>query len=159
RGFLEELRSALPSQIRDIQEASVAPVDLAQAAIGPGMAIFSRYAKVVEADGSAMTVRSALGLINIALDEILAEQEGDFDPDTRFAVAWFEQRGNSDGPFGEADVLARAKNTAVAGLEEAGILRSRGGKVKLLGRAELDPNWDPALDRRLTVWEVTQHLV
>lgn len=159
RGFLDELRSTLPKQIRDIQEASVAPVDLAQAAIGPGMAIFSRYSKIVEADGTPMSVRSALGLINVSLDEILAEQEGDFDPDTRFAVAWFEQYGNAEGPFGEADVLSRAKNTAVSALEDAGILHSRGGKVRLLGRSELDPEWDPASDRRLTVWEVTQYLV
>jgi putative DNA methylase len=106
-----------------------------------------------------MTVRSALGLINQTLDEILAEQEGDFDADTRFAITWFEQRGFEDGPFGEADVLARAKNTSTAGLEEAGILLSRAGKVRLLGRDELDPFWDPATDRRLTVWETALHLI
>jgi putative DNA methylase len=159
RDFVNALRVELPDALRTLQHGNIAPVDLAQAAIGPGMAIFSRYAKVVEADGSVMTVRTALGLINQALDEILAEQEGDFDADTRFAVTWFEQRRTSEGLYGEADVLARAKNTSVAGMEEAGILRSRAGKVRLLNREELRGGWDPAIDRRLTAWEVAQHLI
>jgi putative DNA methylase len=158
REYIAELREELPSALRRLQHGNVAPVDLAQAAIGPGMAIFSRYAKVVEADASPMTVRTALGLINQVLDEILAEQEGDFDADTRFAVTWFEQRGSREGPYGEADVLARAKNTSVTGMEAAGILRARAGKVRLLNRGELSSQWDPIQDRRLTVWEVTQHL-
>jgi putative DNA methylase len=156
RDFIAALKAELPEALRTLQHGSIAPVDLAQAAIGPGMAVFSRYAK---ADGQPMSVRSALGLINQALDEILAEQEGDFDPDTRFAVAWFEQRGAQEGPFGEADVLARAKNTSVEGMERAGIIVSRAGKVRLVRRDELDPAWDPATDRRLTVWEVAQHLI
>lgn len=123
------------------------------------MAVFSRYARVVEANGKSMTVRTALGLINAALDEILAEQEGDFDADTRFAVSWFEQHGVGEGDYGQGDVLARAKNTSVRGLEEAGILRSARGKIQLLGRDALPEGWDPASDRRLTVWEVTQHLI
>jgi len=159
RDFVSTLRAELPSPLRALQHGHIAPVDLAQAAIGPGMAIFSRYQKVVEADGSEMTVRIALALINHALDEVLAAQESDLDPDTRFAVAWFEQSGNNDGPFGDADILARAKNTSVQGLVDAGLLRSRGGKVRLLKRSELVAEWDPAADRRLTVWEVTQHLV
>jgi len=122
------------------------------------MGIFSRYAKVVEADGSQMTVRMALVLINQALDEILSAQEGDFDADTRFAVTWFEQRGAAEGPYGEADVLARAKNTSVAGMVAAGVLASRGGKVRLLPRDELPEDWDPLTDRRLTAWEATQQL-
>jgi hypothetical protein len=142
-----------------LQRGNVAPVDLAQAAIGPGMALFSRYAGVVEADGSAMTVRMALGLINQVLDEILVEQEGDFDADTRFAVTWFEHRGTSEGPYGEAEVLARAKNTSVPGMEEAGVLHSRAGKVRLLNREEMSDGWDPAADWRVTVWEITQHLI
>jgi putative DNA methylase len=158
REFISALRSELPRALNRLQHGNIAPVDLAQAAIGPGMAVFSRYAKVLEADGSAMTVRSALALINQALDEILAEQEGDFDPDTRFAVTWFEQRGMTEGPFGEAEVLAKAKNTSPRGLEAAGVLVSRGGKVRLLGREELSDDWDPAVDRRPTVWEATQHL-
>jgi putative DNA methylase len=159
RDFLSRLRNELPDALKALQHGNIAPVDLAQASIGPGMAIFSSYAKVVEADGQPMTVRAALAMVNQALDEILTKQEGDFDADTRFAVTWFEQRGTDEGPFGEADVLARAKNTAVAGLVEAGVLSSHGGKVRLLRRAELDPDWDPSTDRRLTVWEVTQHLI
>ena len=129
------------------------------ASIGPGMAVFSRYARVVEADGTAMPVRTALGLINQVLDEILAAQESDFDPETRWAVAWFEQCGMNPAAFGGADVLARAKDTAVNALVESGILESRVGKVRLLGRDELPEDWDPGTDTRLTVWEVTQHLV
>lgn len=159
RDLASALRAELPAALRDLQRGNVAPVDLAQAAIGPGMAIFSRYAKVLEADGSSMSVRTALGLINQALDQILAEQEGDFDPDTRFAVAWFAQRGTTEGQFGEADVLARAKNVSVGGLVDAGLFESHAGRVRLLGRQELRPDWDPATDSRLTVWEVTQHLV
>lgn len=159
RDFIEALRKELPSALRNLQRGNIAPVDLAQASIGPGMAIYSRYAKVIEADGSPMTIRAALGLINQALDEILAAQEGDFDADTRFAVTWFEQHGSSEGPYGEADVLARAKNTAVRGLEDAGVLVSRAGKVRLLQRQELPEEWHPAADLRLTVWEVTQHLI
>jgi putative DNA methylase len=149
----------LPGALRNLQHGNIAPVDLAQAAIGPGMAVFSRYARVVEADGRSMTVRTALGLINQVLDEILAEQEGDFDADTRFAITWFEQRGTDEGPYGEADVLARAKDTSVDGMERAGILVSHAGKVRLVRRDELDRAWDPATDSRLTVWETAQHLV
>jgi putative DNA methylase len=159
REFMTALKSELPTAIRDLQHGNIAPVDLAQAAIGPGIAVFSRYAKVVEADGQPMTVRTALGLINQALDEILAEQEGDFDPDTRFAVSWFEEVGMGEGDFGRADVLARAKDTSVPGMERARILVSGGGNVRLLGRSELDATWDPAADVRLTVWEVAHHLI
>jgi putative DNA methylase len=123
------------------------------------MAVFTRYSRVREADDSTMSVRSALSLINQVLDEILTEQEGDFDPETRWAVAWFEQHGMDPGPFGTAETLSKAKDTAVNAMVEAGILASRGGKVRLLSREEPPTDWDPATDRRLTVWEVTQHLV
>jgi putative DNA methylase len=159
RDFINALRAELPDALQMLQRGNIAPVDLAQASIGPGMAIFSRYTKVVEADGTPMSVRTALGQINQVLDEILAAQEGDFDADTRFAVTWFEQRGMTEGPYGEADVLARAKNTSAAGMEAAGVLHSRAGKVRLLNREELNVGWDPAADRRITVWEVTQHLI
>jgi putative DNA methylase len=159
REFVNALESELPAALKNLQRGSIAPVDLAQAAIGPGMAVFSRYSKVIEADGSAMTVRTALGLINRTLDQVLAEQEGEFDADTRWAVAWFEQFGMKEGPFGVAETLSRAKNTAVNGLEEAGILIAKAGKVRLLGRDELDSNWDPTTARRLTVWEVTHQLI
>ncbi len=153
------LRVELPSALRHLQQGNIAPVDLAQAAIGPGMGVFSRYAKVLEADGSAMTVRTALGLINQVLDETLAEQEADVDPETRWALAWFEQHGMNPGPFGVAETLSKAKNTAVNGLVAAGIVTSKAGKVRLLDRDELPVDWNPATDRRLTVWEVTQHLI
>jgi len=123
------------------------------------MGVFSRYSKVVEADGRSMTVRTALGLINQVLDETLAEQESDFDADTRWALAWFEQQGMNPGPFGVAETLSKAKNTAVNALVQAGFLESKGGKVRLLDRDELAATWDPATDTRLTVWEVTQHLM
>jgi putative DNA methylase len=153
------LRQELPEGLRDLQHGNIAPVDLAQSAIGPGMAVFTRYAKVIESDGLPMSVRTALGIINQVLDEVLAEQEGEFDADTRWALSWFEQFGTEDGAFGEADVLARAKNTAVNGLVEAGIVKAKGGKVKLVSRAELPDSWDPTTDKRLTVWETTQHLI
>ena len=159
REFITALKQELAEALRLLQSGSIAPVDMAQAAIGPGMAIFSRYAKVVESDGSPMTVRTALTLINQVLDEVLAEQEGEFDSDTRWAVAWFEQFGMEEGPFGVAETLSKAKNTSVQGLVEAGVVASQGGKVKLLGREELPDDWDPATDARLTEWEAVQHLI
>jgi putative DNA methylase len=159
REFVAALRKELPAALRTLTQANIAPVDLAQASIGPGMAVFSRYSKVLEADGSAMPVRAALQIINQELDTYLAEQEGDLDRDTQFCIAWFEQYGMEDAPFGEADVLARAKDTAVEGLVEAGVLAARGGKVRILNRSELPDDWNPTEDTRLTVWECTQHLI
>jgi putative DNA methylase len=132
---------------------------LAQAAIGPGMAVFSRYAKVLETDGSTMSVRAALTEINKMLDEVLAEQEGEFDADTRWALAWFDQNGFNEGPYGVAETLCTAKNTSMAGMVEAGILAAKGGKVRLLKKEELDADWNPATDKRLTIWEITHHLI
>ncbi len=106
-----------------------------------------------------MTVRTALALINQVLDEVLAEQEGEFDGDTRWAISWFEQFGIESGPYGDAETLSKAKNTAVSGLVEAGIIEARRGKVRLLPRDDLPDDWDPATDKRLTVWESTQHLI
>lgn len=159
KDFMNALRRELPEALKNLQHGNIAPVDLAQAAIGPGMAVFTRFAKVMETDGSPMSVRAALGIINQVLDEVLAEQEGDFDPDTRWALAWFEQFGIGEGPFGVAETLSKAKNTAINGLVEAGVVKARAGKVQLLGRANLPDGWDPAADRRLTVWETTQHLI
>jgi putative DNA methylase len=159
RGFLTALKRDLPGALRHLQKGNIAPVDLAQAAIGPGMAVFSRYSKVLETDGSAMGVRTALGLINQSLDEVLAEQEGEFDVDTRWAVAWFDQHGFNDGPYGSAETLCTAKNTSVSGMIEAGIVAARAGKVRLLRKEELQADWDPATDRRFTIWEATHHLV
>jgi len=159
REFVNRLKTELPEALRLLQHGNIAPVDLAQAAIGPGMAVFTRYSKVVDAVGEPLSVREALALINQVLDEVLAEQEGDFDADTRWAVAWFEQNGFEEGEFGQADVLARAKNTSVAGMVDAGILASRAGKVRLLAPSELPADWDPATDARLTVWEMAHHLI
>lgn len=159
RDFLSELHAELPSAVKHLQQGNIAPVDLAQAAIGPGMAVFSKYSKVLESDGTPMTVRTALGLINQVLDEALAEQESEFDADTRWALAWFETYGMDEGPYDAANTLSMAKVTSVHGLVDAGFLHSKAGKVRLLKRTELDPNWDPLKDNRLTVWEVTQHLI
>jgi len=159
RDFLAAMKRELPEALRNLQKGNIAPVDLAQAAIGPGMAVFSRYAKVLEADGSLMSVRTALALINQSLDEVLAEQEGEFDADTRWALAWFDQNGFNEGAYGVAETLCTAKNTSVSGMVEAGILAAKGGKVRLLKKEELQADWSPATDDRLTVWEATHHLI
>jgi len=159
RDCLAALKRELPEALRNLQKGNIAPVDLAQAAIGPGMAVFSRYANVLEADGSPMSVRTALALINQSLDEVLAEQEGEFDADTRWAVAWFDQNGFNEGAYGVAETLCTAKNTSVKGMEDAGILAAKGGKVRLLKKEELPADWDPTADSRLTVWEATHHLI
>ncbi len=134
-------------------------MDLAQAAIGPGMAVYTRYAKVLDAEGQPLSVRAALALINQTLDEALAEQEGDFDADSRWALTWFEQTGFAEGDYGVAEQLSKSKNTAVTGLVEAGILVSKAGKVRLLKPAELPADWDPSTDKRLTVWEMVHQLI
>jgi putative DNA methylase len=157
--FMNALRSELPQALKNLQHGNIAPVDMAQSAIGPGMAVFTRYTKVIESNGSPMTVRTALGIINQVLDEVLTEQEGEFDADTRWALAWFEQFGMNEESFGTAETLSKAKNTAVNGLVEAGVVKAKGGKVRLVKRDELSEEWDPARDRRLTVWETTQHLI
>ncbi len=159
REFLNALTRELPDALHTLQAGNIAPVDLAQAAIGPGMAIFSRYAKIIEADGSPMSVRTALALINQVLDEVLAEHEGEFDADTRWAVAWFEQHGFESGDFGVAETLSKAKNTSVQGLVDAGVVKSRSGTVQLLSREELSADWDPITDHRLTEWEATHYLI
>ncbi len=159
REFLQALKAELPDALAHLQKSNIAPVDLAQAAIGPGMAVYTRYSRVLESNGSPLSVRTALALINQVLDEVLAEQEGDFDPDSRWALAWFEQSGFDEGDYGVAETLSKAKNTSVQGLVDAGVLASRGGKVHLLSPADLPEDWDPTTDSRLTVWEMVHHLV
>lgn len=159
REFLAALKAELPAALAHLQRGNIAPVDLAQAAIGPGMAVYTRYAKVLDAEGKPLPVREALTLINQTLDEALSEQEGDFDADSRWALAWFEQSGFGEDEYGMADVLARAKNTSVDGMKEAGILTSSRGKVCLLKPNELPADWDPATDKRLTAWETVHHLI
>jgi len=159
REFINALKAELPTALAALQRANIAPVDLAQAAIGPGMAIYTRYARVVDAQGNPVRVREALALINQVLDEVLAEQEGDFDADTRWALAWFEQHGFAEGDFGVAETLSKAKNTSIEGLAGAGILEAKRGRVRLLKPAELTADWDPARDTRFTHWEAVHHLI
>lgn len=159
REFLTALRRELPESLRLLQKGNTPPVDLAQAAIGPGMAIFSRYAKVIENDGSPMRVRTALTLINQTLDELLAEQEGDLDRDTTWAVAWFDQFGFEEGPYGVAETLCTAKNTAIQHLVDATIVVAHAGKVRLWRVEELPDNWNSNNDRRRTSWECVHHLI
>ncbi|GMW00532.1 MAG: hypothetical protein AMXMBFR84_16690 [Candidatus Hydrogenedentota bacterium] len=159
REFLNALKAELPAALLHLQRGNIAPVDLAQAAIGPGMAVYTRFAKVLDAEGKPLTVREALALINQTLDEALAEQEGDFDPDTRWALAWFDQFGFAEGEYGVAEQLSKSKNTSVNGMVEAGILKAGKGKVRLFKPSELPESWDPATDTRLTVWETVHHLI
>jgi putative DNA methylase len=158
--FRRMLRKELPDALKKLQQGNIAPVDVAQASIGPGMSIFSRHKQVSEADGSAMSVRSALQLINEVLDEYLSSGEGDFDADTRFAITWYELHGWEAGSFGDAANIATARNVSVKGVEEAGICTSAAGKVRILKRSEMRPlDYDPAADERPTVWEFTQHMI
>ena len=159
REFVAALKAELPAALVHLQAGNIAPVDLAQAAIGPGMAVYTRYAKVLDAEGKPVPVRDALALINQTLDETLAEQEGEFDADSRWALAWFEQHGFGEGEYGVAETLSKAKNTSIAGIVEGGILASRAGKVHLLRPKELAEDWDPTADTRLTAWEVVHQLV
>lgn len=159
REFVIALKGELPQALAHLQRGNIAPVDLAQAAIGPGMAIYTRYTKVLDAEGKPLSVRQALALINQMLDEVLAEQEGDFDVDSRWALAWFDQHGFGEGPYGVAETLSKAKNTSVDGMVESGILTSRAGKVRLLAANELPAAWDPEEDRRTNIWEMLHHLI
>ena len=159
REFITALKAELPQALVHLQRGNIAPVDLAQAAIGPGMSVYTRYAKVLDAEGKPLSARGALALINQTLDEALAEQEGDFDTDSRWALTWFEQQGFAEGEYGVAEQLSKSKNTSVAGMVEAGILASRAGKVRLLRPEELPPDWDPTTDPRLTAWEIVHHLI
>lgn len=159
REFISALKSEIPSALLHLQAGNIAPVDLAQAAIGPGMAVYTRFLKVLDAEGGPLTVRTALALINQILDESLAEQEGDFDADSRWALTWFEQNGFNEGDYGVAEQLSKSKNTGINGLVDGGILLSKSGKVRLLKPIELNPNWDPRTDSRLTAWEIVHQLV
>ncbi len=157
--FVAALRAELPEAVRLLQSGNIAPVDIPQSTIGPGIGVFSRYAKVVESDGSTMRVSTALGLINEVLGEILDGEESEMDADSRFALAWYAQFGYEAGSSGDADSVARAKNTSTTGVTTAGLGDTHGGKFRLYRRDELDPAWSPTGDDRLTVWEATQHLI
>lgn len=157
RDFIRELNTTLPDALADMTRGGinspVAPVDLSQAIIGPGMEVFSKYSAVIEANGKPMTVRTALQLINRFIGE------DDFDHDTQFCLAWFEQHGWAEGKYGDADVLARAKGTSVGGLIEAGVVDSAGGDLRLLKWAEMPWDWSPENDSRLAVWEGLHQLI
>ena len=157
--FIGALRAELPEAVRILQSGNIAPVDMAQSTIGPGIRVFSRYAKVVEADGSSMPVSAALAIINDVLGEVLDGEEAELDADTRFALTWFSEFGFNPGPAGDADSVANAKNTSLAGIEESGIGEARAGQFRLYERSELAPDWSPAEDSRLTVWEAMQYLI
>ena len=163
RELLAALREELPAALKHLQSGNIAPVDLAQAAIGPGMAVFTRYAAVLDqSTGQPISVRDALARINEVLDETLARQEGDFDADTRWALTWFDQFGFDEGDYGHAEQLSKAKNTSVAEMADpktGGIVTARAGKVKLTRPADLPEGWDPDTDPRLTVWEMVHHLI
>ncbi|MCH9729510.1 MAG: DUF1156 domain-containing protein [Actinomycetia bacterium] len=159
RGFIGVLESELPDALRKLQQGQIAPVDLPQAAVGPGMAVFSRYDAVLEPDGTKMTVRSALARINEILDQVLNEQEGDFVTATRFAIAWYRQHGYGVGKFGDADNLARARNTSIDAMQREGILTSRAGKVQLIKPADLNWDYDVVNDPDISGWETLHHLI
>jgi putative DNA methylase len=157
--FRRELRQRLPQAIKELEHANIAPVDVAQAAIGPGMAIFSQAKAVLNPDDSPMSMREALVEINSALDEHLSKDEASFDADSRFALTFFESYGYSERPYGDAEGLAVARNISVDGVARSGILSAIAGKVQLLRRDQLGDDWDPSRDERLCVWEATQHLI
>ncbi|WP_286959340.1 DUF1156 domain-containing protein [Arsenicicoccus sp. UBA7492] len=159
RGFIRDLQAELPGALRKLQQGAISPVDLPQAAIGPGMAVFSRYAGVLEPDGTQMSVKSALARINEILDEVLNEQEGDFDPTSRFALAWYRQHGYEAGLFGDADNLARARNTSVATMDRDEILTSRAGRVQLLAPAALPVGYDVLADDHTSNWEALHYAI
>jgi len=157
--FIRALKRELPPAIAELQAANIAPADMPQSAIGPGMGVFSRYKAVLEADDSPMSVKAALQLINRELDEFLSDVQGEFDADTRFAITWFEQNGMAAGDYGTANNIATARGISVDSVKHAGIVESAAGKVRILKRDELLDDWDPATDAHLTVWECCQYLI
>jgi putative DNA methylase len=158
RELKEQLTEALEAMVGGEGGASpIAPVDLAQAAIGPGMAVFSKYSSVLEANGEPMSVHTALTLINKQVDEVLGGEN--FDADTNFCLGWFQEQGWSTGDFGMAYTLAQAKATTVDGVAQAGVIQAQGGKVKLLKPADYPADWDPRADNRTPVWEALHQLI
>ena len=158
RSLMRELRRTLPEAVETLRSGGIAPVDLAQAAIGPGMSVFSRYSRVISPDGTDMSVSEALAQINAVLDEVLGEQEGDLDPDTRWCLTWFDAHGFTEGPYGEAETLASARNASIDALKRSGVLTSGGGRVGLIAPADLLDDYDPRTDDRISHWEVVLHL-
>jgi putative DNA methylase len=157
--FIRSLKRELPAAIADLQRANIAPTDMPQSAIGPGMGVYSRFRHVLEFDDRPMSVMSALQIINKELDEYLGVIQGEFDADTRFAINWFEQNGFSSGEYGSAANIATARGITVESVKHAGIVESQAGKVRILRRDELDEKWEPGTDRHLTIWECLQQIV
>lgn len=158
RGLMRELRACLPGAVETLRSGGIAPVDLAQAAIGPGMGVFSRYSRVVSPDGSDMSVAEALVQINAVLDEVLTDQDDDLDPDTRWCLSWYETRGFDEGPYGDAETLASARNASIDALRRSGVLNAGGGRVSLIAPPDLPDDYDPRTDDRISHWEVVLHL-
>jgi len=159
REFIAELKKSFPDSLKKLQESSIAPVDLVQASIGPGISVFSRYSKVLEADSSSMTIRTALQIINQELEAFFKHEEGEMDNETQLLVDWFEQFGMKSGSFGDAETLSKAKNTSISGLSKLGLLSSKGGLVSIVPRTDYEKDWDPNSEQRLTLWECTQYLI
>ena len=159
KGFIDSLREHLPTALEQMVQGSIAPIDLAQASVGAGMAVFSKYSKVIEVDGSEMTVRTALAEINAVLAEVLSDQVGDFDADTRFCLKWFEVHEWKESEYGQAESLATAMATAVGAIARGGVIKSGGGKVQLIRPENLDADWDPLTDDRISEWEVLMNLI
>lgn len=157
--FIRMVRRELPGALRDLLAANIAPSDIPQASIGPGIGIYSRYSEVREGADATMSVKSALQLINREVDEYLNDVVGEFDADTRLAITWFEQFGMGAGPYGTADNIARGRGISVESAKHAGVLNSSAGKVRILKREELPKDWDPAEDKHLAVWECCQHVI
>lgn len=158
REFLSQLKRELPTALQHLRDGQIALVDLQQASIGPGMDVFTRYSKVIGANGKPMTVREALVAINQTLDELVAEGEGELDRETQWAVAWFDHAGFGEGDFGVAENLCKAKNTSVTGMDKSGLIAARAGKVRLLKPEELSSKWDPA-SPKMSEWEILHQLV
>ena len=156
---MRALREELPGSLKELQKAHIAPVDLRQAAIGPGMAVFSRFSQVVDSDNKPMRVRTALGLINQVLDELLYEQDADYDNETRWAIQWYSEFFEDEAPYGQAEQLATSMDVAVDAMVRSGILASGSGKACLLSRGDLPDDWNPTKDPSIPVWEACQHLV
>lgn len=159
REFINALRSELPEALSNLQHGNIAPVDLAQAALGPGMSVYSRYSQALEDSGMPLSISDALALINQSLDEVLAQQDSDFDASTRWALAWFEQSGFGEGEYGVAETLSKAKNINIEGMVASGILVSKFGKVRLVPPEELPTDWNPETDAQLSDWEVVHQLI
>ena len=159
REFISRLKKEMSFAVKKLIDAKIDPVDMAQASIGPGIGVFSEYAKVLKDDDSEMTVRDAIARINELRDEILSEEDVEYDSQTRFCIDWFQFSGMQQGDAGKADDLARAHNLGIQNLENAGVFRAKRGEASLIPRKEMPSEWSPDTDNILTDWECTQHLI